>query len=263
MAGFAEMLHKQDDAEQFQNMACDLRGEIWKHFWNKDLSGFIHFEVDSGNAPVTGYSNIYAIELGLMDEEQVSEITENILLNDSLPDVYIPFHKTFKTSALCRAGNHELAVSGMRDFWKGMLDMGATTFWEHYNPELEGVQHYEHSGRAFCKSLCHAWSAGPLYIAGRHIAGIHPLSPGYKSYLVEPNLCGLEWFRASVPVKGGMVSISMDDKTIDVKSTIAGGKCRFQSTKKPKSSYGLAEKIVNHVYEISLDKDREYEIRYY
>ncbi len=263
MAGFSELLHKQDDAGHYQSLASELKEKIWEHFWKDDLPGFVHHEVDSGDAPVTGYSNIYAIELGLLEEEQVHGIVENILLNDTYPDVYIPFHKAFKASALCRAGKHELAVQGMRDFWKGMLDMGATTFWEHYNPELEGVQHYEHSGREFCKSLCHAWSAGPLYIAGRHIAGVVPLSPGYKSYLVEPNLCGLEWFRASIPVKGGMVNISMDEKEINVMSSIAGGKCRFRSARKPKLSCGMPEKIGDQLYEVTLEKDREYKIRYY
>jgi hypothetical protein len=262
MAEFADLLGKDEDASEYHSLASELQDKIWKHFWNGDLPGFIHYEVDSEEAPVTRYSNIYAIELGYMNEDEISGISENILLNDSYPETTVPFHRAFEVSALCQAGMHQLSINRMRDHWKLMLDMGATTFWEYYTQGVEGAVQYQHD-RKFSKSLCHAWSAGPLYITGRHIAGIQPLSPGYKSFRIEPNLCGLEWFRASIPVKGGMVDISMDEKEIKVKSSISGGICRFHSSKKPRLNYGTSEKIGDDLYKVKLEKNREYSIRYY
>nr|GFC72823.1 hypothetical protein [Tanacetum cinerariifolium] len=47
----------------------------------------------------------------------------------------------------------------MKSYWGGMLDLGATSFWEEYDPAKKGAEHYSMYGRPFGKSLCHAWGA--------------------------------------------------------------------------------------------------------
>jgi hypothetical protein len=54
----------------------------------------------------------------------------------------------------------------MKDYWGGMLKLGATSFWEEYNPQKKGAEHYAMYGREFGKSLCHAWGASPIYLLG-------------------------------------------------------------------------------------------------
>jgi hypothetical protein len=262
MAYFSEMLDKHKDNKMYAALADDLRAKIWKVFWKDEVKGFIHHEVDSGDYTVTRYSNIYAILFDFLDEQASGGIKENIILNDTIPGVGTPFHKSYELDALCEAGEHLHAIREMKDYWGGMLDLGATTFWERYDPEQTGLQHYTHSRRPFGRSLCHIWAAGPIYILSRHIAGLKPLEPGYTSYLVEPNLCGLEWFNTEMPVKGGRVKISMDQSEIQIQSDISGGICRFKSKRKPESNVGQVQEIGKQIYEINLNKDQLYTIRY-
>ena len=48
------------------------------------------------------------------------------------------------------------------NIWGGMLRKGATSFWE----TEEGAKAFDNAG-----SLCHGWSAVPLYIWGKYFAG--------------------------------------------------------------------------------------------
>ena len=49
----------------------------------------------------------------------------------------------------------------MESCWGGMLDQGADTFWELYNPENPTESPY---GSDMVNSYCHAWSCTPTYI---------------------------------------------------------------------------------------------------
>ena len=84
-------------------------------------------------------------------------------------------------------------------------------------------------GRKYGKSLCHAWGATPLYLLGRYVAGLKA-TDGAKSFVVSPDLAGLKWFRAELPLVRGTVKIEADEEGIRVSSSelsgvlVAGGK---------------------------------------
>ena len=99
-----------------------------------------------------------------------------------------------------------------------MLREGATTFWEKYVPEEQGIQHLAMYGRPYGKSLCHAWGASPLYIIGRYFLGVRPVKPGYEEYEVCPVLAGLEWMEGDVPTPFGKIHVKMDKESVAVRS---------------------------------------------
>jgi hypothetical protein len=62
--------------------------------------------------------------------------------------------------ALLSVGRKEKALQVLCDYWGGMLDQGADTFWELYNPENPNESPY---GGTIVNSYCHAWSCAPAY----------------------------------------------------------------------------------------------------
>jgi len=60
----------------------------------------------------------------------------------------------------------------IREYWGGMLDRGAVTFWEEYDPEVPDDQQYDMYGDRFGKSLCHAWAASPIYLLAKYFVGL-------------------------------------------------------------------------------------------
>ena len=49
--------------------------------------------------------------------------------------------------ALCALGMQSDVLGEIRSYWGGMLELGATSFWELYNPDEKGDAHYARYGR--------------------------------------------------------------------------------------------------------------------
>ncbi len=61
--------------------------------------------------------------------------------------------------------------------WGHMLYSGATSFWE----TIKGADDFDKAG-----SLCHGWSAIPVYLFHACILGVKPLEPGFSKYSKTP-----------------------------------------------------------------------------
>jgi hypothetical protein len=135
------------------------------------------------------------------------------------------FYGYYMLQAQAKAGNYRGAIDNIRKFWGGMLDMGATTFWEDFSLEwLEnaaGIDELVPEGKkdihadfgAYCyenlrHSLCHGWASGPTAWLSEHVLGVKVVAPGCKVLKIEPYLGDLEWVEGTFPTPLGVVSIS-------------------------------------------------------
>ena len=108
-----------------------------------------------------------------------------------------------------------------------MLDLGATTVWEEYNPEFSGAKHYEMYNHKYGKSLCHAWGASPIYLLGRYFLGVAPTDTAYKTFEVRPHLGGFGFIEGTVPVHDGEVRVYLSKEVLRVHATKEGGTLIF------------------------------------
>lgn len=67
--------------------------------------------------------------------------------------------------ALISVGDKEKALAVLSNYWGGMLDEGADTFWELYDPENPNASPY---GGTIVNSYCHAWSCAPAYFLRKY-----------------------------------------------------------------------------------------------
>jgi len=135
---------------------------------------------------------------------------------------------TFLGYYILLAKENRAALELIRKFWGGMLDMGATSFWEDFDLDwLRGaptrIDELPVAGRpdihadfgAYCykglrHSLCHGWAAGPAAWISRRILGVEPLAPGFSVLRFAPDLCGLEYAEGSVPTPRGAVRVRLE-----------------------------------------------------
>ena len=200
----------------------ELLVKLEEFFWDPEKKAYIDSFV-SGRRHVTRHANIFAVLFQIADSERAEQICRYVLENPLIPEITTPYFKFYELEALCRLGKKKEVLQSVRDYWGGMLKMGADTFWEEYDPKKQKEQQYEMYGDPYGKSLCHAWAASPVYLLGRYYAGIKPLSPGYESFEVSPETELFRELDCCFPVKGGEVSVKWKDSVLKVKSSREGG----------------------------------------
>ena len=211
-------------ATHYGHLAEQLREKLMPTFWSEQHHALLHaIEEGKMNEQVTRFPNMFAILYGYADSGQRQDILRHVLLNEKVDAITTPYMRFYELDALCMMGQHEAVIDAIRDYWGGMLRLGATSFWEKYNPAEQGTEHLAMYGRPYGKSLCHAWGASPLYILGKHFLGITPTSAGYATYEVRPHLGGLEWMEGAVPTPFGLITVKMDRQHITVHSTGGNG----------------------------------------
>ncbi len=206
--------------------AAALCQAIDEKFWCPARGAYVD-SFESGRQNVTRHANIFALRFGIAGEEKREQIIRSVLLNDGVPAISTPYFKFYELEALCEIGHLSEVTARMLNYWGGMLDRGATTFWEEYDPQITGIASYGMYGDRYGKSLCHAWGASPIYLLGRYYLGVTPTAPGWTSFRVAPQLGGLESLRGDVPVHGGTVHVELDSQRLLVSCDRPGGTVCF------------------------------------
>jgi hypothetical protein len=197
----------------YADAICGLKDKINKVFFDKTLGGYYH---DTAHTFKTKYGNIFAVLLDFASEEQ-KKLIANAMKSPELLEIVTPYMKFYELCAQAELGNMEQVLEYMDFYWGGMLDQGATTFWEKYVPSEKGAEVYAMYGRKYGKSLCHSWGAGPLYLLGKYVVGLSPLDSEYKEYKLKPYLSKLK-FKTILPVNNGSVSVEYTGDSLIVKS---------------------------------------------
>jgi len=117
-------------------------------------------------------------------------------------------------------------------------------------------------GREFGKSLCHAWGASPIYLLGKYYLGVKPTSAGFATYVVEPNLGGLQWMQGKVPTPKENIELYVSKEQIKIKGAAGTGTLRVKSKTQPTGKNISATAKGNDVYEITVQPGQEYSISY-
>jgi len=226
-----------ESVPKYRAMARDLKGKLFDYFWDETKQAFIHNRIDgTPSETVTRYTNMFAIFFDYLNDTQKQAVKTNVLLNDEVMKITTPYMRFYELEALCATGDYDYVMSEIKSYWGGMLDLGATSFWEKYDPTESGVEHWAMYAKPYRKSLCHAWGASPIYLLGKYFAGVKPTGPGYETYVVEPVLGGLEWFDTTVPTPDGCIELHVSGPQIRVKSDTGTGKLRFASRTKPEAA---------------------------
>jgi hypothetical protein len=263
MALCAGIINNENDISKYKVLASDLRSKLIPAFWSNEQGAFIHNRISERQTDkVTRYTNMFAIFFGYLDNEKMQSVKKNVLMNNNVQKITTPYMRFYELEALCALGEQNYVMKEMKDYWGGMLNAGATSFWEKYDPAETGTQHYAMYGRPFGKSLCHAWGASPIYLLGKYYLGVKPTSPGYETFIIEPVLGGLEWMKGSVPTPNGDITVYANNQQIVVKSDTGTGILRFKSQSKPTCKLGIAVNKGGNVYEMVIDKGKEYIVRY-
>ncbi len=219
-AFIAGRIGDEEDRRGYSARAEKLKSEIKKIWWVEKKGALAHILRKDGtlSEEITRYPNMFGLMYGYFTAQEARRVVDNVILNDKVMKIQTPYMRFYELEGLCALGMQEKVLKEIRDYWGGMLKLGATSFWELYNPAESGRMHYAMYGRNFGRSLCHAWGASPVYLLGRYFLGVAPTSPGFATYDVKPATGGLKWMKGKVPTPHGDILVEVNG----AKATVTG-----------------------------------------
>jgi hypothetical protein len=128
--------------------------------------------------------------------------------------VITPYYNYYVVSAMAKMNHRRAALGWIRQYWGGMVNEGATSFWEGYNPTWFKGFIYQENLQAddqwgFHVSLAHGWSSGVTPWLMSQILGIRPRAGGFARVDIRPDLLGLKWVTGGEPTPHGILRVSV------------------------------------------------------
>jgi len=194
------------------------------------------------HCPASSGRKAPAALLALAGLKDPKKVYDSVLKVDGAKDIST-FYGFYVLNALAEAGEIETAQEIISSYWGGMLDLGATTFWEDFDldwtkdsgriDELTPAGKKDIHGdfgaycyKGFRHSFCHGWASGPTAWMSRYILGVEPAEPGFGKVRISPRLGKLNRVKGTYPTPKGVITVEhckKSDGSIDSKIDLPAG----------------------------------------
>lgn len=174
--------------------------------------------------------------------ENAEEVNEKLLKAGGAKGMST-FMGYYILTARAMAGDYQGCLDAIREYWGGMLALGATTFWEDFNvdwmenasridelPEDGKVDvHATYGGYCYQghrHSFCHGWASGATPWMSEYVLGVKIVEPGCKKVKIEPHLGDLDWAEGTYPTPYGEIYVShkkLADGSVETKVKVPEG----------------------------------------
>ena len=152
----AQMLGKEDEVKLWKTYEKNMIKAARKHLYDKKR-GVI---VSGPSQQVSVMSQAWMVKAGVLDEAEGQRAIKTVLADSSTVMPGTPYATHYLVDAMLLCGMNEEAKAYVIDYWGGMVNKAADTFWEAYDPKNDYISPY---GFHPLNSYCHAWSCTPVY----------------------------------------------------------------------------------------------------
>jgi hypothetical protein len=227
----------QADAATWSSQASDLKQRINGTLFDSGRGTYKLADRDNGThagSAVPQDGNAEAIIYGIAPDGSHSGILDylkNNLWGQFGPQPYSPeanystvispFVTGMEVDARFAAGDTDGALALIHNMWNQMTDPSGPyytgTLWEKLNKDGTDVDANA--------SLSHGWAGAPVSSLSRYVVGARPVTAGYKTWLIAPQLGNLKWAQGRVPTPAGpLVSRwRRDDSSFTLTVSAPGG----------------------------------------
>ncbi len=202
-----QQVHDTTNADRFEKEADMMKAAAQQYLLDP-----------SGSFGTRWQTNAYAVLSGVAEPSQYEAIWKNSLANvghiqyNAL--IVTPYYNYYVISAMAKLGQRQAALNWIRQYWGGMLQEGATSFWEGYDPAWYKGDDFHASLQAdnmsgYRVSLAHGWSSGVMPWLMEQVLGIKATGPGFSTVEIRPDLIDLKWAKGAEPTPRGLLSVSI------------------------------------------------------
>jgi hypothetical protein len=202
-SALCDLLGLQQPATRYAQKAGGLQATIERGFFDPKVKAWRDLydpAATSQGDSTSQHANALAVSLNLKPDTHAGIARDVLMRPLSLRRSKVvaaspPFYG-WVLEALAATGQRAEVLDVIRAKWGEMLDKGATTFWEAWEPEGQ--------------SRCRGASASPVYHISQQVLGVAPAEPGWASVRVAPLTKGLEFARGTVPSPLGAIKVDWE-----------------------------------------------------
>lgn len=157
----AQLIGEVEKVTYYQQQLDMIVDKTKKKLWDNELQLF----VSGAQRQVSWASQVWLILAEVFDQKTNAEILDRLFDMNPEMGMVTPYMYHHLIDALILSGKKEKAMECMTSYWGEMLNDGADTFWELYNPQNKKESPY---GSSMVNSYCHAWSCTPTYFIRKY-----------------------------------------------------------------------------------------------
>lgn len=152
----ARMVGGETDAADWPSLVKLMRKASRKAFYDRE-AGVV---VSGPQRQVSWLSQVWMVLSGTLSPKEGARALTAVLDDPAACRPGSPYAYHYLIEALIACGMEERAREELVKYWGGMVERGADTFWEVYDPADDFKSPY---GFHPVNSYCHAWSCTPVY----------------------------------------------------------------------------------------------------
>nr|WP_294677706.1 GH116 family glycosyl hydrolase [uncultured Blautia sp.] len=156
-AKLAELAGDETAREHIDGLLQEALKNAVEHFWDEEQGFF----VSGSNRQISWSSQAWMVLADVFDAEKSKALMNHLLEVKPEMGVSTPYGYHHIIEALLHVGEKDEALELLRTYWGGMIDLGADTFWEAFDPADPNASPY---GNTQVNSFCHAWSCTPAWL---------------------------------------------------------------------------------------------------
>lgn len=169
----AKMLGKEKEVANYPALIRKMQQAGKKYLYDSKQSVMVSgndqqgIGASSNLKQVSALSQTWAIKSGILNKKEGAKAIRTVLSNQKTQSVMpgTPYATHYLVDAMLLCGMKQEAKQYLTDYWGGMVDKGADTFWEAYDPNDDFISPY---GFSPVNSACHAWSCTPVYFIHKY-----------------------------------------------------------------------------------------------
>ncbi len=209
MQKIADDLGKVADAKYYGQKALAVKKAFHQMFYDSKQKLY----VDGDTTKHTSlHTNMFALAFELVDREYQRPVLEFVRSRGMACSVY---GSQFLLDAIYNAGGGDYGLSLLTSktdrSWYNMIRVGSTITLEAWDNKYKPNQDWNH-----------AWGAAAANIISRKLMGVEPLTPGWTSFSVKPQIGSLTNASINVPTVKGTINVAyqQDEKYFEMNITI-------------------------------------------
>lgn len=186
---FARMLGRAEDVTMIESVMSRLKDSYNRLYWTGNGYRSPSYKDRTDDRP-----QAMAVLSGIASEEKYPVISE-ILKTTDMASTYM---EKYMVEALFVTGQSSAALDRMKRRMATIMDDRSSTLYEHWN---------------WTNSSNHAWSGANIILLGQKVCGVAPLTPGFKTFSVRPQMGWLKRASTSFETKYGTIRVSLARKS--------------------------------------------------